>query len=366
MNAKYQQVEFGASDFGYGGIKTARVVNDGDGLKMLTYTLPSVVGVGSTDTGALGLAGIMRQRPQARPMKISFDGLEYLVGEGLGQYAAPSERMDLFRFTDSPELRALLYASLAKLFKGRDIALVIGMPVEILKDEELAKNTEREMKKWLLGYHHFELEYLQGRQTIKQTKYFNIVNIRLKEQPLGTWLNWGFDNAGQWTNRKPLKAPALIIDCGFNTLDVYAFVNGHIDRRTDGDMLGVRRIAEMVIEQLDNQYSDLGLSLHEADELAQCVVAGKKAFVHIYGELTDVTNAVRQSIYKWLSDAETYLDRRLGKGVGQFRIFSTGGGSYALASRLNKRFPKMIVPANPVTSNAEGLAKLANRPGYLD
>lgn len=366
MNTQYQtEIETGAVDPGFGGIKTARVIQRDDGnLGMATYTLPSVVGVGTTNTGVLGLSGIIRQRPQARPIKVSYDGLDYLVGEGLGRYAAPSEHMDFDRFTDSPELRALLYASLSSLFKSRDIALIIGMPVEILKDKSLASETECGMRAWLVGEHRFELEWLDGRKANSLTREFNVVNIRLKEQPLGTWLDWGMDYTGEWTKGLDVaRAPALIIDPGFNTVDVYAIEGGEIDRRTDGDMLGTRRIAELVIDRLDQLYG-LEMSLHEADELVQIVNNGKRAFTPISGEDVEVTLIIRQALYTWVADIKRYLDRKVGKAA-KFRVFITAGGSYILARRLANRFSKMVVPVNPVSSNAEGLAKLAVRSGYL-
>jgi hypothetical protein len=63
-----------------------------------------------------------------------------------------------------------------------------------------------------------------------------------------------------------LRAPTLIIDEGFNTLDVLVVEGGKIsDRHTGGDTLGMRRAAERLAETLAEKY-DVEVELHAANE----------------------------------------------------------------------------------------------------
>jgi len=343
-------------DPGFGGNKLAEIT-DGE---LRTFVLPSVVGVGETDAGALNLAGVVRGRRRTVPYCVGFDGVEYLVGPGVAQYARPIERMDFERFTDSPELRALLYATLWQAIDGGShlVALAIALPVSILQDKERANQVERDMKKWLLGTHEFTLD--------GEAAQFEIVTVRAKiAQAVATWFDWGLDEAGQWCRgSQAMKAPTLIIDQGFNTLDLVAVEGGRISTRySGGDTLGMRKAAEMAIANIWHRY-DVELSLHEADKLVQRVVGGRDASTYVEGQRTDVTAEVRQALASTGADVVRFVERQVGNGK-RFRILITGGGALALAPRLRQSWPHAEVMPDPVLSNARGLAKLAQRVGFL-
>lgn len=343
-------------DPGFGGVKVAEIVEN----RIATLTLPSVVGVGSTDTGALDLAGITRRDHMPKPFRVSFDGIEYLVGSGVSRYAKPIERMDLNRFTDSIELRALFYVALNQIIDGgvHDLVLAIGLPVEVLQDTDRATIVERDIGKWMLGEHKFVVN--------DHPAMVNIVKLRAKAQPLATWLDWGLNLEGKWTQGKhAVKAPALILDQGFNTLDAYGIENGEVSARyTGGENLGMRRAAEMVINSLDRQYGT-DMSLHEADWLVRSAVIGKKAVTYIDGEPTDITHTVKQAIDSLASDALKFAEHKVGK-ASKFKVLITGGGGLALGQRWLRQYPKATIMPEPVLANARGLAKLAVRPGFLD
>jgi hypothetical protein len=346
-------------DPGFGGNKVAEVRCDG----LVSFCLPSVVGVGETDAGALDSvlkrAGV-RGRRRTTPYVVVIDGVTYLVGPGVRHHARPIERMDFERFTDSPELRALLYATLWQALDGGShrLALAIALPVEVLQDEKLARSVERGMSKWLVGRHRFELD---GKHAS-----FEIVQVRAKiAQPVATWFDWGLDLQGQWTQgAEAMKAPTLIVDQGFNTLDLLVVEGGRISTRyTSGDTLGMRRAAEMAAGNLRRKYG-VELSLHEADDLVQLVVRGKKVQTYVMGEPADVTPEVRQALNSVGADVIRFVDAHVGKGK-KFKILLTGGGALALASRLLASWEHAEVMPDPVTANARGLAKLAVRPGFL-
>jgi len=343
-------------DPGFGGMKVAEVL---DGA-MRAYVVPSVVGVGTTDEGGLSLAGVVRGRRGEVPSIVAFDGVEYLVGANVARYARPIERMDFRRFTEGPELRALLYAALWELLDGGDhlVALAIGLPVEVLQDRTEAAAIERAMAKWMVGEHVFWMDGVKAE--------FKVLNIRAKiAQPVATWFDWGLDLEGQWSKgRDAAKAPALVVDQGFNTLDLLVVEGGRISTRyTDGETLGMRRASEMTADNVRRRYG-VELSLHEADALVQRVVQGRSAEVYVTGDLTDVTAAVRQALNALATDVLRFVERKVGTGR-KFRVLLTGGGALALAPRLLQAYEHAEVMADPVLANARGLAKLATREGFL-
>lgn len=346
-------------DPGYGANKFARVSNG----ELVTYVLTSAVGEANrSKKDGLTLGGVVRpQRIGRRPFHVTFSGVEFLVGPHLSYYTEPIERMDFNRFTDSPELRATFYAGIYHIINGgaHRVALAIALPVEVVQDKAEAIRVERGIRDWLVGEHVFSVD---GVETV-----LTVTNVRAKiPQPVATWFDWGMDTRGQWVKGKASqRAPALIIDIGFNTLDVLVVEGGRISERiSEGDTLGLRRAAERLIRTLKHKY-DLELELRHASELIQTVINDQKSETYINGQLTDVTAEARRAVQALETDVYNFLDRAVGKTAGAYTILLTGGGALALSRMLLGRFPKAIVMYEPILANARGLAKLAIRPGFL-
>lgn len=342
-------------DPGFGNVTAANVNG-----KVNVVTKPSVVGVGTMDTGALNVAGVTKSRRTDVPTVVGFDGIEYLVGQGVSEHARPIERMDLNRFSDSPELRSLIYATVGQVLPGNkaNVALAIGLPVEVLQNKSIAGSIERDMRNWLLGDHSFAID--------GDIYSIDIVGLRVDiAQPLASWFNWGLDNTGKWNRPvSDAKAPSLIIDLGFNTLDVIAISSGRISSRyTGGETLGMRRASEMLLDILGRKYG-ISMSLHEADDLIQAVVNRRSATVYVGGKPVNVDNEAQQSINSLSSLVLRFIDQKVDNAT-QFNIILTGGGVLALGRDLLTEYPGAVVIDNPLESNAIGLAKLAQREGVF-
>lgn len=182
-------------DPGFNANKIARV----QGNEILTYVLPSSVGEpnrGNKD--GLTLAGVVRpQRATRHPFRVVFDGIEYLVGPNVSDFAEPIDRMDFDRFKESPELRATFYAAVYRIVNGgaHRVALAIALPVEVVQDKTEALQVERAMRSWLVGEHIFSVD---GVETV-----LTITTVRAKiPQPVATWFDWGMDTCGQWIKGK--------------------------------------------------------------------------------------------------------------------------------------------------------------------
>jgi hypothetical protein len=348
-------------DPGHSANKFARV----QGGDITTYALPAMVGLTThKQRDGLSLSGVVRSRKTGRqPFRVVFDGIEYLVGPNVDQFTKPSVRLDLDRFTDSPELRASFYAGAARLVNGgaHQLALAIALPVTVLEDKAEADRIERGIKKWLVGEHVFSVD---GVETVLM-----VTRIRTRiPQPVATWFDWGMDTTGQWVKGKEAQlAPTLVVDEGFNTLDVLVIENGQIvDRVGGGDLLGMSRAAEELMALLRHRYGGELAELPQANELIKAVVNGDRAEVYVEGELTDVSREARSCLRSLEADVDNFMIRSLGKAkLATYRVLLTGGGALALAGRLLQRFPTATVMPEPVLANARGLAKLAGRPGFL-
>jgi len=344
-------------DPGFGNIKIAEVQNG----SIVTFAMSSAVGLVRDRKDGLSMNGIIRTRRRQDPYRITFDNVEYLVGPNVSDFTKPFTRMDFDRFTDSPELRATLYAALYRIINNGacDIALAMGLPVKVLEDETEAARVERGIRKWLLGIHKF---------SVNDSKMaLNIVTVRAKiAQPVASWFEMGLNNEGQWIKGdNAASAPALIIDQGFNTLDVLVVHQGRISsRHTSGDTLGMRRAAERLGDTLLRRY-DLDLDLTALDGLVQRVVNGKQAEVWVEGKAINVSQETKQALNSLQADVVSFVERSVGLAK-EYEIILTGGGALAMTPRLIRLFPHANVVYQPVLANARGLAKMANRPGFLN
>ncbi len=344
-------------DPGFGNIKVAEVQNE----SIVTFAMPSAVGLVRDKKDGLSMNGIIRTRRSQDPYRIAFDGIEYLVGPNVSDYTKPFTRMDFDRFADSPELRAAIYAALYKIINGggHTVALAMALPVEVLQDQTEGERVERGIRHWLLGEHEFFVDGITTR--------LNITNVRAKiAQPVASWFEAGLNNEGQWAQGDDAaRAPALIIDQGYNTLDVLVVQGGRISsRHTSGDTLGMRRAAERLGDTLHRRY-EVELDMSLLDNLVQHIVNSKKAQVWVEGKAVNVSQETKQALNSLKADVLGFVERAVGSAK-QYNIILTGGGALAMASRFLQQFPHAYVAFEPVLANARGLAKMANRPGFLN
>ena len=104
-------------DPGFGGFKVVEATGEGH----RSIHLPSVIGVGDTDTGLLSLGALGGRRPDSRPLAVFWNGASYLAGHRVAHFARPIERMGFLRLSDGPELRALTYAALGSLLGSGEL-----------------------------------------------------------------------------------------------------------------------------------------------------------------------------------------------------------------------------------------------------
>lgn len=345
-------------DPGFSSIKVAEV----QGERIASFLLPSAVGAGADTESGLSITGLgLRRQTGPKPQQVQFDGYEYLVGNGVADFTEPLYRMDFNRFTDSPELRASLYAALYQLLNGggHTIALAVALPVSVLQNKDEADRVEKSMRGWMVGRHNF---LVNGVDT-----HVNVTAVRAKiPQPVASWMEWGLNNHGQWTKgHDVLTSDTLVVDQGFNTLDVLVVQNGQISQRhTGGDTLGMSRAAQNLKDSLYRRFR-MRCDLMECNDLIWQVTKGQQATISLNGEKENITQQVKQAITSLEADVIQFLKEVIRTQAG-YRVLLTGGGALSMATRLTQVFPKATMLHEPVLANARGLAKMAQRPGFLE
>ncbi len=341
--------------------KFARV----QGNEITTYVLPATVGLDNhSRKEGLTLGGVFRQSRRAarQPFRVVFDGMEYLVGPNVDLHTKPIDQLDLQRrYTESDEVRAAFYAGVYQLLNGgpHQLAIAMALPVTLLEDKARAGRINEAIRSWLVREHVFSVDGVETVLTISQV-------VARIPQPVATWFNWGMNTGGEWTKgRAAMVAPTLIVDQGFNTLDLVVIENGRIsDRLSGGDMLGMSRSAEELIETVKGQHG-VTIELYRANELIKELTNGHKVEIYVHGQLTDITPVAKSCVRSLEADVNNYFTRSLGKMKDTYQVLLTGGGALVMQETLLRQFPQATVMHEPVLSNARGLAKAAVRPGFL-
>lgn len=357
-----------ALDQGNGDMKGAMVVEDRvevDGevkvdRRIVTASLPSRVGVGDTNMGALSLGGFERRKRDLEPHQISFAGGDYLVGNGVERYSALLQRFDAGRYSDSPEVQALTYALLAELLDGgpKDVAAIVALPVDVMMASDV-KDTIKGIEAWMVGEHTFVCD--------RREASVNIRAIKVMAQPVGAFFAWGLNEAGLWArdDEDLMNATVAVLDSGFSTLDLLVIKQGRIEKRfTGGDTLGVRRAAEDIIQAVKSQHG-FTMSPAEADQYIRLYIERKKTEAILAGRKCDLRPIVKQALASLATRTIHFIDERWGNARQFSYVLLAGGGSLVLEGAMRKAIPHAVVLPDPVAANATGLAKLAQRPGVF-
>lgn len=335
-------------DPGFGNYKIAEA-------KTSTYSIiPSVVGIGGfVDQGLLS-TGIGRGHRSVKPHEVEFDGQTFLVGPNVHEYRDPITRLDYQRLSDGLESRALMYAVLgAQLDHVDEANLLIGLPVEVMQDRSVAQKTLHGLRSWLVGSHLFSVD--------GQPYAIEVAQVKAMSQPLGSYFALGLDENGEWRSDVDFDAPAVVVDIGFNTLDMFGIKSGKpVYRYTGGDRLGMHRACYEIQTQAMERFG-ARLSLYEADELIR---SGGRGRIYHPGGHEDAAPIVLVALGKTFADINEFLGSRISQSTFRYLLI-VGGGPMALRPLLVAEYPQAIIPANPVINNALGLARYAVSEGVF-
>jgi hypothetical protein len=307
----------------------------------------------------LGNIGVRTRRKEQEPVQVTFSGGAYLVGHNVARYAKPLERFDPSKYTDSMEVRALTYALLAQMVDGgsTDLAVIVALPVGVTMAANF-KETVKGIEAWLLGEHHFTYDHYESHITVHA--------IKCMAQPAGAFFVWGLNEKGEWSRAEDdlLNANVAVLDSGFNTLDLLLVKQGRIEKRyTGGDTLGVRVAAAEIARTVKEQYK-FDLSMAEADAYIRQYLDRKTVPIIVAGERHDLKSIVQQALNSLTTRTIDFIDETWHDAQLSY-VLLAGGGALILDAPIRRHLKHAETLPDPVTANAVGLAKLAQRPGVF-
>lgn len=282
--------------------------------------------------------GILGLRNRKRPMLVTGDFGSFYVGEYAHENGRPVENMDFQRLIGSPEIKALLYAALAKFqtehgaFSG-PVSLMVGLPLQMMTGGD-AKDYQKGIRSWLKGSHEFDVD--------GQAHLVEVDDVKQTSQPVGALFDYVLDQDGRMIPERAtvFKEEVGIVSVGFNTVEMLVVREQRaIERFTRGNTLGVRRLLELINR-------DESFSLAELDsELRAGNLRGK----------------LKQTLPVWGREVNGEIEKVWGKFHNRFaRVLIVGGGALILSDTLTSQFGhKAWIPDDAVLSIARGLWKLS-------
>jgi plasmid segregation protein ParM len=309
--------------------------------------VPSQIGFGTTETGMLS-RGFLKSQRTSLPYKVTVNDREYLVGPNVEMYTTPLQRMDFARLGDSAEQHALTYAALGLVLgPGEHPAakIVVGFPVEVMRDEAKAKDVLKALMGWMIGTHRF---------LINNKAYgITIDKVIVIAQPLGGFYSWAISKEGKFrVPQTEVQGRILVVDIGFNTLDLYALKNMELEPKyTTGDTAGVRRAAEFLMQHIQREF-DVRISRTEANAL----LLSDHPIFETAGRGVDLAPVISQVLDAAATQITDICETTVGNGKQFSRVLFTGGGSELLRKHMLNHFPFALVLPNAVMANASGCA----------
>jgi plasmid segregation protein ParM len=309
--------------------------------------VPSQIGLGTTETGMLS-RGFLKSSRTNQPYKVTVNERQYLAGPNVEMYATPLQRMDFARLGDSAEQQALTYAALGlALGPGEHPAakIVVGFPVEVMRDEAKAKDVVKALMGWMIGTHRFQINDKDYGMTIDK--------VIVIAQPLGGFYSWAISKEGKFrVPRTDVQGRILVVDIGFNTLDLYALKNMELEPKyTTGDTAGVRRAAELLMQHIQREF-DVRISRTEANAL----LLSDHPIFETAGSSINLTPVISQVLDAAATQITDICETTVGNGKQFSRVLFTGGGSELLRKHMLNHFPFALVLPNAVMANASGCA----------
>lgn len=229
--------------------------------------------------------------------------------------------------------------------RKEQIRVVTGVPSVLSKNS----NVIEELKQSLVGEH-----------SVKSVKWdqvsdieFNIVEVIVVPQPLGTLYNFVYEPDTKELNQKVLGQRSLVVDIGWGTLDLAVLEFSRV-RGTFGFDIGVSDYIADLQEEVNNRYPEASiyaLNPHQLD----------LALLESYVVETPFGNYDLEKLAEKHKELQAKRVHEAIMGLGLefnkfYRIILTGGGALQYEKYLKKLFndPRLIIQEDAVMANVKG------------
>ncbi|MCL2587284.1 MAG: ParM/StbA family protein [Firmicutes bacterium] len=225
------------------------------------------------------------------------------------------------------------------------IRVVTGLPSSLSKNSAIAE----EIKKNLIGDYSVKSVKWDSVEDIT----FEIVDVIVVPQPLGTLYNFVYDDATQDLNQKYLSQRALIVDIGWGTTDLAVLEESRV-RGTFGFEIGVSDYVANLQEEVNDKMPEANiyaLNPHQFDIALLESTTVETPFGKF--DLEKLSEKHKEIQSKRAYEAVMGLGLEFNKF---YRIILTGGGALMYEKYLRALFndPRLIIQKDAVTANAKG------------
>lgn len=240
---------------------------------------------------------------------------------------------------------------LPNLMEHEVLRVVTGVPSNLAKNQKIIN----QIKSLLTGIHEVKSVTWDSVRPIT----FEIREVIVVPQPLGTMYDYVYDPEEDALNEKLLNQRAIVIDIGWGTTDIAILENARV-RSTFSFNIGSSDFISDVQEDVNNTLPDasiFSLSAHELDEaLLESPIVETP-----FGEYD-----LSEFVEKWRKyEAKRVYQEVMGIGFEFnkfYKIILTGGGSLLYEKYLRELFndPRVIIQDNAVMANCRGFWLLGN------
>jgi plasmid segregation protein ParM len=228
---------------------------------------------------------------------------------------------------------------------GERVRVVTGVP------SALSKNTAvvEEMKRSLLGAYDVKSVVWDKVETVQ----FEVVDVIVVPQPLGTIYNYVYDAKKGELNQSLLKQRVLVVDIGWGTTDLAILESAQV-RGTFGFEVGTSDCIAGVQEEANTKFPEANIYALNPHELDLALLQSYK--VETPFGVFDLEAIVEK--HKKLQ-AENVYKNVMGVGLeyNKFnKLIITGGGALLYEKYLRELFndPRLLIQENAVLSNVYG------------
>ena len=324
-------------DLGFGDVKISLNVDFGDGRARRKRLSKFPTAIAYVRDGIIGDLGKGENT-------YAFNGKNYVVGNAALHCRDVFSTRDMdFLMTYSPLLAfAAIENSLqsclgldAECFSPCRKRLCLGMPLAYFHSKRLDL-----------------ISIMKKSRVSDQDLVFDEIDVRAQGQ--GILFDFMLDETGLPVVDR-LNLNILVVDIGFNTVDILGVVNGRPSREWSGmlDRGGISRICEQVGQHLQREFD------FELREQAIKDVLQKKE-IALYGATKDISWVIRKASEEYahwlLQEIRSRWDGFLKKAD---RLILAGGGAYYVQDAFGSMYRQgfLHVPENPEFSNAIGFQK---------
>ncbi|MCL2756401.1 MAG: ParM/StbA family protein [Firmicutes bacterium] len=225
------------------------------------------------------------------------------------------------------------------------IRVVTGLPSSLSKNSAVAD----EIKKSLTGK--FSIKSVKWDQVDDIT--FEIVDVIVVPQPLGTLYNFVYDEKIGELDQKLLSQRALVVDIGWGTTDLAVLEESRV-RGTFGFEIGVSDYVANLQEDVNDKMPEASiyaLNPHQFDVALLESTTVETPFGKF--DLSKLSEKHKEIQARRVYEAVMSLGLEFSK---LYRIILSGGGSLQYEKYLRQFFndPRLIIQQDAVTANSKG------------